>query len=340
MTLLWPPMLLLLLAIPVGVALYVVRERRRRRLLDAYRGPRATGAVDAAGVDRPTTLRRRIPAVLMLIGLVFLVVAMARPEGVVRIPRIEGTVILAFDVSGSMAATDLSPTRMEAAKTAARAFVERQPSSVSIGVVAFSDSAFSVQTPTDDQAQVLAAIDRLAPERGTSLGQGILTALATIAAADDDSGAGYYTNRSPAPTAAPTPVPAGSHTSAVIVLLSDGENTVTPDPIEAAGAAADRGVRIFTVGIGSTAGTTIEVEGFMIHSRLDEAMLGQIADVTGGAYYAAADPAELTSIYEGIDTRLVVRPETMEVTSLVAGAGLLLLLIGAGASLIWLGRLP
>ncbi len=340
MTLLWPPMLLLLLAIPVGVALYRVRERRRRQRLDAYRGPSAAGEADAGRADRPARLRRRIPAVLMLIGLVFLVVAMARPEGVVRIPRIESTVILAFDVSGSMGATDLSPNRMEAAKTAARAFVERQPSSVSIGVVAFSDSAFSIQTPTDDQAQVLAAIDRLAPERGTSLGQGILTSLATIAAAE--------TIRRPTttPTARrlrpsrQTPVPAGSYTSAVIVLLSDGENTVNPDPIEAASAAADRGVRIFTVGIGSTAGTTIEVEGFKIHSRLDEAMLGEIADVTGGAYHAAADPAELTAIYEGIDTRLVVRPETMELTSLVAGAGLLILLIGAGASLLWLGRLP
>jgi Ca-activated chloride channel family protein len=276
----------------------------------------------------------------MVGGLILLVVALARPEGVVRIPKIESTVILSFDVSGSMAATDLDPSRMEAAKTAARAFVERQPSSVTIGVVAFSDSAFSIQAPTDDQAQVLAAIDRLAPERGTSLGQGILTSLATIAAADDDPATGYYTNRSPAPTVAPTPVPAGSHTSAVIVLLSDGENTVTPDPIEAAGAAADRGVRIFTVGIGSTAGTTIEVEGFKIHSQLDEAMLSEIADVTGGAYHAAADPAELTAIYEGIDTRLVVRPETMEVTALVAGLGLVILVIGAAASLLWLGRVP
>jgi Ca-activated chloride channel family protein len=333
-------MLLLLLAIPVGVALYLVRERRRRLRLDAYRGAGTTRGVEPDPADRPARLRRRIPAVLMLIGLVFLVVAMARPEGVVRIPRIESTVILAFDVSGSMGATDLSPNRMEAAKTAARAFVERQPTSVRIGVVAFSDSAFSIQAPTDDQVLVLAAIDRLAPERGTSLGQGILTSLATIAAAEDDQATNYYTNRSPDPSATPTPVPVGSYTSAVIVLLSDGENTVNPDPIEAAGAAADRGVRIFTVGIGSTAGTTIEVEGFKIHSRLDEAMLGEIADVSGGAYHAAADPAELTAIYEGIDTRIIVRPETMEITALVAGLGLVILVIGAAASLLWLGRVP
>ncbi len=248
--------------------------------------------------------------------------------------------ILAFDVSGSMAADDLQPTRMEAAKEAARTFVERQPTSILIGVVAFSDSGFSIQVPTSDQPQVLAAIDRLAPERGTSLGRGILTSLTTIAAADADPAEGYYTNGSPGPTPDPTPVPAGTYAPAAIVLLTDGENNQSPDPLEAAGVAADRGVRIFTVGIGSAAGATLEVEGFMVHSRLDEPMLRQIAAITDGAYYAATDPDELTAVYDNIDTRLVVKPEAMEVTSLFAGVGVLVLLVGAVASLTWLGRLP
>ncbi len=273
MSFLWPVMLLLALTIPVGVALYVARERGRRRRLDAYRATPVAAVADGVRPRRSRTLRRRLPAVFMLAGLALLVVAMARPEGVVRIPSLESTVILSFDVSGSMAATDLAPNRMEAAKAAAKAFVERQPRSVRIGVVAFSDNGFSIQAPTADQGQVLAAIDRLSPQRGTSLGQGILTSLATIVAADADPAAGYYTNRSPGPTLQPTPVPAGTYTSAVIVLLSDGENTQRPDPVETAKAAADRGVRIFTVGIGSTAGTTIEVEGFKIHSQLDEATL-------------------------------------------------------------------
>ncbi len=338
MTFIWPAMLLLILTIPLGAAGYLALERRRRRRVAAYG---ITAGPGSAGVPkRQAGLRRRIASAFILVGLAMLVVAMARPQSVVSVPRVEGTVILAFDVSGSMAADDLEPTRMEAAKAAARAFVERQPTSILIGVVAFSDSGFSIQVPTSDPTPVLAAIDRLAPERGTSLGRGILTSLTTIAAAEADPAEGYYTNRSPDPTPDPTPVPAGTHAPAAIVLLTDGENNQSPDPLEAAGVAADRGVRIFTVGIGSAAGATLEVEGFMVHSQLDEPLLRQISDSTGGAYYAATDPDELAAIYAGIDTRLTVKPEAMEVTSLFAGAGALILLIGAVASLTWLGRLP
>lgn len=338
MSFIWPSMLFLGLAIPLGALLYLAIERRRRRRVASHGLLAVASRPDDTG--QRARLRRRITASFMLVGLTLLVVAAARPEGVVSVPRVEGTVILSFDVSGSMAADDLEPTRMEAAKVAARAFVERQPASVLIGVVAFSDSGFSIQVPTDDQAQVMAAIDRLAPERGTSIASGIMTSLATIAAAEADPAAGYYTNRSPGPTTAPTPVPDGTYASAVIVLLSDGENNQRPDPLEAAAAAADRGVRIFTVGIGSAEGATLEVDGFRVHSRLDEPMLRQIAEMTDGAYHAAVDPEELSAIYAGIDTRLVIRAETMEVTSLVAGVGLLVLLIGGIASLVWLGRMP
>jgi Ca-activated chloride channel family protein len=338
MSFIWPPMLLLLLAIPLGAALYLRRERRRHGRLAAYGAiPSASPGAATGDRDRGTAgrLRRRIPAVFMLAGLTLLVVAVARPQGVVSVPRVEGTVILAFDVSGSMGADDLAPTRMEAAKAAARTFVERQPPSVLIGVVAFSDSGFSIQVPTADQALVVAAINRLDPERGTSIARGILTSLTTIATSEDPA-AGYYTNRS----AAPTPVPAGTYDSAAIVLLTDGENNQSPDPLEAARTAADRGVRIYTVGVGSAAGTTIEVEGFKVHSQLDEPMLRQISGITDGSYYAAGDPDELSAIYDSIQTRLVIRPEPMEVTSLVAGAGALVFLIGGIASLLWLGRLP
>lgn len=334
MSFIWPPMLLLMLAIPLGVALYLVLERRRRRRVAAFGVLAVANRHD--GPSQPGNLRRRIPAAFILVGLTLLVVALARPQSVVSLPRVEGTVILAFDVSGSMAADDLEPTRMGAAKAAARGFVERQPSSVLIGVVAFSDSGFSIQVPTVDQALVLAAINRLAPERGTSLGRGILTSLATIAAAEAGPTAGYYSNRSPDPT----PVPEGTYASAAIVLLTDGENNQSPDPLVAAAAAADRGVRIHTVGIGSAAGTTLEVEGFKVHSQLDESMLRQIAEITDGSYHAAGDPAELSAIYDSVDIRLVVRPEEMEVTSLFAGAGVVVLLLGGLASLLWLGRLP
>jgi Ca-activated chloride channel family protein len=334
----WPAMLLLVLTVPVGVGLYLLLERLRRHRAEAY------GALTAGGFHndptQPRRLRRRIPAAFILAGLTILIVSLARPQSVVSLPRLEGTVILAFDVSGSMAADDLAPTRMEAAKAAARAFVERQPPTVLIGVVAFSDSGFSIQVPTNDETHVLAAIDRLAPERGTSIARGILSSLATIAAADADPTTGYYTNRSPAPTPEPTPVQKGTYASALIVLLTDGENNQRPDPLEAAMTAADRGVRIYTVGVGSAAGTTIEVEGFKVHSQLDESMLRRISEITDGAYYAAGDPKELSAIYDSIDTRLVLRPEAMEVTSLFAGAGVLVLLIGGVSSLLWLGRLP
>jgi Ca-activated chloride channel family protein len=348
MSFIWPAMLALLVAIPLGVVVYVAFERRRQRRVAAYGAfavaARRDGPAGQAGPDGPRRtpgrFRRRLPGVLMLAGMSILVVALARPQSVVSLPRIEGTVILAFDVSGSMAADDLEPSRMEAAKAAARSFVERQPSSIRIGVVAFSDSGFSIQVPTNDPTLVVAAINRLAPERGTAIARGILTSLTTIAAADDDPAAGFYTNRSPGPTPEPTPVPNGTYAPAAIVLLTDGENNQRPDPIEAAQAAANRGVRIFTVGIGSAEGATLEVEGFKVHSQLDESMLRQISDVTDGAYYAADDPAELAAIYDQIDTRLVIRPEAMEITSLFAGVGILVLVIGGVASLLWLGRLP
>jgi Ca-activated chloride channel family protein len=241
-----------------------------------------------------------------------------------------------------MGADDLEPTRMEAAKAAARAFVERQPSSVAIGVVAFSDAGLTVQAPTSEQATVLASIDRLAPTRGTSLANGITASLAAIRQAEDPPPTNYYSNRSPSPdpTPAPSPVAAGSHRSAAIVLLSDGENTVDPDPAEAARAAADQGVRIYTVGIGSPTGVTLEVNGFRVHTQLDEPTLQQIADLTGGTYYHAIDAQDLHAIYDGLDPRLTIAPESIELTAVFAGASALLLVIGGLGSLLWLGRLP
>ena len=343
MSFIWPPMLLLVLAVPLGAVLYQFLERRRRRrvasfgVLGVAATPQSPGG---PGRTRSGRVRRRLPAALILVGLTILVVALARPQSVVGVPRVEGTVILSFDVSGSMAADDLKPTRMEAAKAAAKTFVERQPSSVVIGVVAFSDSGFSIQVPTNDQSLVLAAINRLVPERGTSIARGILSSVATIDAADADPTAGYYTNRSPTPTPEPTPVPKKTYAPAAIVLLTDGENNQLPDPLAAAQTAADRGIRIYTVGIGSAAGSTLDIEGFKVHSQLDESMLRQISETTGGDYYAADNTDALKAIYDTIDTRLVIRPEAMEATSLFAGAGVLVLLMGGVASLVWLGRLP
>jgi Ca-activated chloride channel family protein len=333
MSFIWPAMLVLLLLIPVGAWLYLFLDRRRRRRVATY----GSLAVPAAGRGS-VGLRRHVSPAFLAIGMTVMVVALARPQAVVSLPRVEGTVILAFDVSGSMAADDVKPTRMEAAKAAAREFVARQPPSVRVGVVAFSESGFSVQAPTSDQATVLAAINRLAPTRGTSLARGILTSLETIAAAEADPAQGYYTERTTGP--APTPVPAGTHTSAVIVLLTDGENTSSPDPMTAARTAAERGIRIDTVGVGTQAGAVLQVEGFRVHTQLDESMLRQISQATDGAYYAAADQKDLEAVYDNVEARLVLRPEMLEITSIFAAAALAALLIGGLSSLLWLGRLP
>jgi Ca-activated chloride channel family protein len=331
MSFIWPAMLLSLLSMPVLVVLYVRMQRRRRQL---------AASCGSFALERGTGLRRHIPPGILLTGLSLLLFALARPQMVVSLPRVEGTVILAFDVSGSMAADDLEPTRLEAAKAAAQEFVQQQPSNVLIGVVSFSDSGFVVQPPTSDQEATLTAINRLTPELGTSVANGIIASLSTIAALNAEPAPRLYTNLTPAPTPTPTPVPAGTVTPAVIVLLTDGENNESPDPLVAAEAAADRGVRIYTVGVGSAAGATLDINGFSVHTQLNEDALQQISQITGAAYYSAENETELRSIYENLDPQLVIKPEEMEVTSILAGASIVALLIGGTLSLLWFGHLP
>jgi len=335
MTFIWPVMLLSLLLIPLFAVLYLRLQRRRRRFVASYGN---LGFVQAT-LGRGLGLRRHIPPALFLFSLTVLFVGLARPQTVVSLPRVEGTVILAFDVSGSMAADDMKPTRMEAAKAAARDFVQRQPPSVQVGVVAFSDNGFSMQVPTDNQDAVLAAINRLTPERGTSVANGIVASLKAIDAASGQL-PHLYTNIAPTPTPTPTPAPQGTYTPAVVVLLSDGENNESPDPMAAAQAASDRGVRIYTVGVGSAAGTTLHVNGFTVFTQLDEEALQQIAKATGGTYYNATTAQDLREIYDNLDPQLVIKPQKLEVTSIFAGASILTLVIGGVFSLLWFTRLP
>jgi Ca-activated chloride channel family protein len=332
----WPIVLLLLLFIPLLVASYVLLQRRRRRIIARYGN---LGFVQQSGAN-VLGWRRHIPAAFFLLGLSILLVGLARPQAVVSLPRQEGTVILAFDVSGSMAADDMKPTRMDAAKAAAQEFVQRQPRSVQIGVVAFSDGGFAVQIPTNDQETILAAINRLTPQRGTSVGQGILASLNAINAGQDDGSGRLYSNLTPTPTPSPTPVPKGTFAPATIILLTDGQNNEAPDPLAAAQAAADRGVRIYSVGIGSPTGTTLHVNGFTVHTQLNEEILQQIAQISGGTYYNADNQENLQAIYNNLNPQLTIKPEQTEMTSLFAGAGILALLLGGTFSLLWFGRLP
>ena len=335
MSFLWPVMLLVLLLLPVFLGLYILLFVRRQRAAARYARLGLVQPAQGFGF----AIRRHIPTVFFLLALAILAVALARPQAVISVPRVVGTVVLAFDVSGSMGADDLKPTRMEAAKAAAQDFVAKQPRTVQIGVVAFSDSGISVQAPTNDRDVILAAIKRLTPERGTSLANGILASLKTIADVNSPA-TRFYTNLTPAPTPSPTPVPKGTYTPGMIVLLTDGENNENPDPLEAAQAAADRGVRIYTIGIGSVTGTDLKIGGFTVHTQLDEDGLKQISDLTDGAYYNAANAEDLHKIYDSINTQLVVKAEETEVTSVLAGVGILMMLVGAAFSLLWSGRLP
>jgi Ca-activated chloride channel family protein len=331
MSFIWPALLSLLLLLPLFAALYLRAQRRRRALAERYG---SLGLLRAGGGAGPGA-RRHIPPALFLAALALLIVALARPQAAVSLPRLEGTVLLAFDVSGSMAADDLAPSRLDAAKLAAQEFVRRQPPGVQIGVVAFSEGGLTVQVPTNTQEELLAAIERLAPQRGTSLGEGILAALNVIAA---DAAAA-----ADAPPAAAGPegeAEPPQYPSALIVMLSDGENNVRPDPLEAAQAAAESGVRIFTVGLGSPEGATLQLEGFSVHTQLQEELLRQIAQVSGGAYFSAAASDQLPAIYDEVAAQLVIKPEQTEITALFVGGGLILLLAGGLLSLFWFSRMP
>jgi Ca-activated chloride channel family protein len=333
MTFIWPLMLTLLLLVPLVGIFFAWMQRRRQQIVARF-GDLGFATGSTAGRQGA---RRYIPSTLFLLGLAIMLVAMARPQAVVSLPRVESTVILAFDVSGSMAANDMQPTRMEAAKSVAREFVGRQPSGVQIGVVAFSDSGIAVLSPTNLQEDILAAIDRLEPQRGTSLGSGILASLHAISGSPMEQSETTDENGE-IPT--PTPLPEGTYIPASIVLLTDGENTTSPDPLAAVQAAADRGVRLYTIGIGSPAGTVLEVNGFTVHTQLDEGLLQQISQLAAGEYFRAEDEEDLRAIYDSLDPKLVTRSETMEVTSLFAGASLLILLLGGILSLLWYSRLP
>ncbi len=335
MTFIWPLALLSLVFVPILFAVYLRLQRRRARVLAQY----GTLSQFQSASGRRIGKSRHLPILFMLAGLTVLLVGAARPEAQLSLPRIEGTVILAFDVSGSMAATDIRPTRMAAAKAAAHTFVEQQPPGVQIGVVAFSDSGFSVQAPTDDKDQITAAINRLSPEKGTSLANGILASLKAIQTNADQS-THYYSNLTPPTPAAPTIPVTGGYQSASIVLLTDGENNEQPDPLAAANVAKSQGVRIYTVGLGSPTGTDLHINGFTVHTQLDEQTLKQVAQLTGGTYYNATSAQDLTKIYQNLDPQLVIRPQKTELTAIFAGASALLLLIGGLLSLLWFSRLP
>jgi Ca-activated chloride channel family protein len=346
MIFLWPEMLWMLLLVPALVAGYFYILRRKRDAVLRYAS--LTMVKEAMGASQ--RFRRHIPPLLFLIALIALILATARPAAVVTLPSQYRTIILAMDVSGSMRATDVQPNRLSAAQSAAKAFVADQPSNVRIGVVAFAGTAAVVQMPTQNREDIIAAIDRFQLQRATAIGSGIIVSLATIFPDEgiDVSSLIYGRN---GPRGVPLdqagksekkefkPVPPGSYTSAAIILLTDGQRTTGPDSIDAARMAADRGVRIFTVGFGTKAGETIGFEGWSMRVRLDEETLKTIANLTRGEYFYAGTAMDLRKVYETLNSKFLLEKKQMEISSLFAGAAALAALVSALLSLLWFNRI-
>ncbi len=344
MTFLWPEMLLLLLIVPAVVAVYFIVLRRKKEAVLRY----ASLSMVKEAMSRGQTFRRHIPPLLFLVALIIMIIAIARPAAVITLPSQHQTIILAMDVSGSMRAVDVQPNRLTAAQAAAKAFVSEQPSNVRIGVVSFGGTASVVQMPTHNREDIIAAIDRFHLQRGTAIGSGIIVSLATIfPEAGIDVSALIYGRNVPGrldqagKTEKPPlkPVPPGSYASAAIILLSDGQRTTGPDSIEAARMAADYGVRVFTVGMGTTKGETIGFEGWSMRVRLDEETLKSIAKITRGEYFYAGTAADLKKVYEVLNARLVLEKKSMEISALFAAAAAVAALSSALLSLLWFNRI-
>ncbi|WP_344499307.1 VWA domain-containing protein [Dactylosporangium maewongense] len=287
-------------------------------------------ALSSAGLAtaKKDGLRRHLPPVLFLVALTLLLLSVARPQAELPVARAAGTVILAFDVSNSMGADDVAPTRLAAAQAAAIEFADAQPDSVSIGVVAFDEGALTTQQPSEDRAATTAAIKRLRVNGGTSLGQAILASLTVIAGKP----ATLPEDGQPAPDL-------GYWGNATIVLLSDGENTGGPDAVAAAQLAATAGVHIETVGVGTVDGTTVEVDGFQVATSLDEELLTEVAKTTTGSYHRAENAEALHDVYESLDLRLTVQTKPVELTGAAAALAVLLLTIGGVLMTTWFGRI-
>lgn len=345
MKFLWPELLWLLLLVPVLVGAYLWIVYRRKKLAVRY----ASLAMVQNALGGGQRLRRHVPPALFLASLTAMILAVARPAAIVTLPTQHETIVLAMDVSGSMRATDVEPNRLAAAQAAAKGFIEDQPVNVRIGIVSFAGTAAVVQAPTRNREDLVAAIDRFQLQRGTAIGSGIIISLATIfpnAGIDIDSVGKRKSGPRPIDGAKKQqdgpefkPMEPGSYASAAIVLLTDGQRTTGPDSIEAAKFAAERGVRIFTVGIGTVSGQTIGFEGWSMHVRLDEEALKNIASVTRGEYFYAGTATELKKIYQGLTARFAMERKETEVTALFAAVAAVLALLAAFLSLLWFNRI-
>jgi len=322
MKFLWPEALLALAVLPILALLYL-----RRSLVD----------MPAIVAARPNRWRRHLPPALYAAALALAVAATARPTALITLPSASRTIILVIDVSLSMRASDVQPSRIAAAQAAAREFVRDPPGDVKIGIVSFAGTAALIQQPTRDRDELVAAIDRLQLDRHTAIGSGIIVALAALypkEGIDVESFApGARARRHDARPLAP-----GANANAAIIMLTDGRRTIGPDPLEAARLAADHGVRVYTVGFGNAQGGPVAFEGYSIYMMFDEETLKAIAQLTNAEYFNATSGAELKKIYDSLTTKFALAREETELTALFAAAAAVLLILAAGLSAAWFSR--
>ncbi len=353
MDILWPGFLALLGLIPLLILGYIWILRRRRRYAVRF----SSLALIRDALPRQSNWRRHVPFAVFLLALAFLVAALTRPVAIVTVPTDQTTIILTIDVSGSMRATDIPPSRLAAAESAANSFIQRQKATTQIGLVAFSNFAELVQPPTSNQEALQSAVESLTTGRRTAVGAGIIKALEAIAEIDK-SVAPPVTD----PNAAdqPTPVPKGAYAPDIIVLLTDGVSNAGVLPLDAAQQAADRGVRVYTIGYG-TANGRINFDGQFpggggsnqrdpgslfggggggqfgrgFRAGIDEATLQKIADLTGGQYYAASSAGELEAVFRGLPTYLIMKHDITEISVFFAAGGALLVILAVCLSILW-----
>ncbi|MES2946717.1 MAG: VWA domain-containing protein [Pseudomonadota bacterium] len=348
MTFLWPQFLWLLLALPLLVLLYIWLLRRKKKVALRY----ASLSIVREAMGKGNNIRRHIPPVLFLLSLAAMLVASSRPFAVVTLPSDQQTIMLAMDVSGSMRATDVKPNRLVASQDAAKAFLTDLPRNVRVGIVAFAGTAAVVQPPTLSREDLVTAIDKFQLQRGTAIGNGIVVSLSELfpdagidiasmqSGRDKPRGMAIDQSQDGKDPKKPfVPVAPGSYNSAAIILLTDGQRTTGVDSLDAAKAAADRGVRIYTVGVGTVDGETIGFEGWSMRVKLDEETLKGIARQTQAEYFYAGTAADLKKVYESLSSRLTVVKKETEISGLLALLAAAFALLSAGLSLAWFNRI-
>jgi Ca-activated chloride channel family protein len=315
-----PQLGLLFLALLGLLLVYVVRQPKRKKFVLRY----ASVELVRASL-RARGWRRHLPPALFLASIAALVCVLMQPTILVSEPSDEAVVIVTLDVSANMWATDLYPNRMEAAKEAAQLFVDELPPKMRIGVVSFSETSYLNQVPTTNRKQIRDAIKKLQPRSGTAIGNGLITSLDALYGGM--GGELPLTSR-------------GTFAPAIIVLLTDGENTDGPPPLEVVGQAVDRGVRVYTIGIGSPESTTVRIGSSALRARLDEDTLRELARLTDAKYYNASTEKDLRAVYQNLTTQLVTRLQPLDISFVFLAVAFVLGVCAMMFSVVWSNRLP